>query len=548
MIGSFAFVLHSHLPYARQAGRWPHGEEWVHEAITETYVPLLNALYDLREEGVSYRLTIGLTPVLLEQLADELIKDNFDHFISEKVERSEADCRRFESDGDPRLAVARFWHGFYQKVQESFAVRFKRDIVGAFAELGRSGHLDILTSAATHGYLPLLARDSSIRGQLRTGARSSLRHLGRASESIWLPECAYRPAYQADGETRPAIESFLAEGGIRCFFVETHLIEGGKPTGKAAGDAVGPYGEVRRRYSLPATTPGVSSGTTFQPYFVGESDVAVMARNSRTGLQVWSGEHGYPGDYWYREFHRKDGVSGLQYWRVSGTTVDLADKEVYDPPKAFARTEDHAEHFSALVREVLTEYRGDDGRNGIVVAAYDTELFGHWWFEGVSWLTGVLRRLASDPEIDLTTASAYVTNNPPVESIALPEGSWGQGGNHFTWFNADTQWMWPIIHNAETTMEELARMETAGLTDVLNQAARELLLLQSSDWPFLVTTGQAGDYAVQRFLSHVDRFNELAGYARSGFSAQSRVAELYESDKVFPNIDYRDFAADPMRS
>ena len=543
MIGSFTFVLHSHLPYARQAGRWPHGEEWVHEALTETYIPLLNGLYDLRQEGVPFKLTIGLTPVLLEQLADELIKDNFESFIGEKVERAAADCRRFEAMSGSRLSVAQFWLEFYEGVHDSFVNRYNRDVVGAFADLARTRNLDILTSAATHGYLPLLSRDSSIRGQLRTGTRASQRHLGFQPASIWLPECAYRPAITTNGRTRPPLEAFLSEADIECFFVETHLVEGGKPAGKAAGDAVGPYGEIRKRYALQGAPARESSATTLQPYLVGDSDVAVLARNSRTGLQVWSGDHGYPGDYWYREFHKKDGVSGLHYWRISGASVELADKEDYRPDKAFARTDDHAEHFVSLVEEVFSEYQQNSGRQGIVVAAYDTELFGHWWFEGVAWLTKVLRRLAADPEIDLTTASDFITDNPPPEAIALPEGSWGQGGNNFTWYNADTQWMWPIIYEAESTMEELARIASPDNVDAANQAARELLLLQASDWPFLVTTGQAREYAVQRFLSHVDRFNELAGCIRNGVISSDRAAELFELDKVFPDIDYRDFAA-----
>jgi 1,4-alpha-glucan branching enzyme len=543
LIGSFTFVLHSHLPYARQAGRWPHGEEWVHEALTETYIPLLDGLNELRDEGVAFKLTVGLTPVLLEQLADDLIKENFEHFIGEKVERAEADCHRFTAANDSRLSIARFWHEFYARVRESFANRYKRDVVGAFADLARTGHLDILTSAATHGYLPLLSRDSSIRGQLRTGTRSSLRQLGFQPGSIWLPECAYRPASSgADGVSRPPIETFLSEVDIRCFFVESQLIEGGKPIGKTAGDAVGPYGEIRQRYAVPAVGSREPSGTTFQPYLVGESNVAVLARNSRIGLQVWSGDHGYPGDYWYREFHKKDGVSGLNYWRISGATVDLADKEEYDPARAFARTEDHAQHFADLVRELLSEYQQASGIPGIVVATYDTELFGHWWFEGVSWLTKVLRKLSTDSDIELTSASQYIAESPPREAIDLPEGSWGQGGNHFTWYNADTQWMWPIIYEAESTMEELSRASSPGQVETLNQAARELLLLQASDWPFLVTTGQAHDYAVQRFLLHVERFRELAGLLRSGLGSRDRAAELFELDKVFPDIDYRDFA------
>lgn len=545
--GAFTFVLHSHLPYARQAGRWPHGEEWVHEALTETYIPLLNALYDLRDEGVPFKLTIGLTPVLLEQLGDDLIKDNFDDFIAEQVDRSNADVERFAASGDTRReTVARFWQDFYGGVATSFRGRFQRDVVGAFADLGRSGHLDILTSAATHGYLPLLATDSSIRGQLRTGRRASRRHLGFDPRSIWLPECAYRPAYVTeDGVTRAGIETFLGDNEIKCFFSETHLVEGGKPSGKAAGDAVGPYGEIRRRYAVPeGEYAKAGAGTTFQPYYVGQSNVAVLARNNRTGLQVWSGDHGYPGDYWYREFHKKDGVSGLHYWRVSGAGVDLGDKELYDPEKAFNRTREHASHFVSLVREAVSDYKRDSGHEGIVAAAFDTELFGHWWFEGVAWLAAVLREVAHDDEVTLTTASDYVTNSPPDTFIQLPEGSWGQAGTHFTWLNVDTEWMWPIVHEAERRMQTLADSASEG-SAALQQAGRELLLLQSSDWPFLVTTGQAADYAVQRFHSHVERFNQMADSVENQRKADDLAMEFYELDKVFPDIDFRDFRSEP---
>lgn len=538
--GAFTFVLHSHLPYARRAGRWPHGEEWVHEALTETYIPLLNALHDLRDEGVAYKLTIGLTPVLLEQLADDLIKTNFEEFIDEKVSRAEHDLQRFSEAGDlARADVAHFWLNFYEGVARSFRERFKRDVVGAFRDLRQSGHLDVLTSAATHGYLPLLGRDSSITGQLRTGYRATARHLGQPARSIWLPECAYRPERPGG---RPGIETFLDGMGIECFFVETHLIEGGRPSGKATGDAVGPYGEVARRYEVPqGAHDEASAGTTFKPYLVRQSGVSTLARNKRTGLQVWSGDHGYPGDYWYREFHKKDGVSGLHYWRVSGVGIGLGDKEIYDPPRAAVRIQDHADHFASLVHEVLDDYQRESGSPGIVAAAYDTELFGHWWFEGVQWLAQVLRQLAENPAINLTSASDYVEESPPQSSIELPEGSWGQEGTHFTWLNVDTEWMWPMIHEAEARMEKLAEIEDLDRQEVLNQAARELLLLQSSDWPFLVTTGQAADYARERFLSHVGRFNDLASFIESGHDASARAAELWELDRVFPDIDYRDF-------
>ena len=558
-VGAFTFMLHSHLPYARQAGMWPHGEEWVHEAIAETYVPLLNALYDLREEGVPFRLTIGITPVLAEQLADPLIVEHFIGYAAERAARAAQDVERFELDGDTRMRdLARFYHHWYARVLTSFQDRFGRDLLGALRTLQDEGLIEVATSAATHGYLPLLSRDSSIHGQLHTGAAAYERHFGRQPQAVWLPECAYRPAIieDEDGATvrRPGLESFVAEEGLLVFFSETHTVEGGQPVGLADPGTVGPYGMVARRYASSLTPPApdqqLSPGTSLLPYWVSDApgQVAVLARHERTGQQVWSATFGYPGDFVYREFHRKDPVSGMQYWRISGAGVDLGAKDAYDPKQAAQQVESHADHYAHLVEEELRGYHERTGGFGSITASYDTELFGHWWFEGVDWLKAVLRRLASRPAVEVTTASRIVEQHPPREVLSLPESSWGAGGGHYTWLNDDTAWMWPLIHAAEKHMEELVtRHPDADRTrrDVLNQAARELLLLQSSDWPFLVTTGQAKEYAIERFQEHLGRFDQLTALAGAeSFSAddESFLASLRERDNPFPAIDYREWA------
>ncbi len=555
--GAFTFVLHSHLPYARQAGMWPHGEEWIHEAIAETYVPLLNALCDLEDEGVEFNLTIGITPILAEQLADQLIIEHFLTYAAERAARASADIDRFDAEGDTAMReLAVFYHHWYGIVLGSFEDRYKRDLLGAFKGLQDRGRIEIATCAATHGYLPLMDRDSTIYGQIKTGADAYKRHFGRDPKSIWLPECAYRPAIVEQGEggdvRRPGLESFLAERGIRVFFSETHTVEGGRPVGKAAGDAVGLYGNVPRRYAVPLTAEEQNEpGTTFQAYWVGDAtgQVAVLGRNNRTGMQVWSGEHGYPGDFVYREFHRKDAVSGMQYWRIGGREVDLGEKPPYEPAVARNRTADHASHFSQLVQEQLEGYFDQTGKIGVISAAFDTELFGHWWFEGVDWLKQVLRNLAASDSVKLTTASRIVEEEIPERVMILPESSWGSGGSHFTWLNDDTAWMWPLIHAAESRMEALVaeNPEAEGTqAELLQQIARELLLAESSDWPFLVTTGQAKEYATLRFNEHLLRFNQLADLAEGGpldTVGQEMLTSLNERDNPFPAIDYRVFAA-----
>jgi 1,4-alpha-glucan branching enzyme len=534
---------------------WPHGEEWVHEAISETYLPLLDALYDLKEEGIAYRLTVSVTPILAEQLDDPLIKDHFETYASERATWAAADVDRFAAAGDEKMKqLAAFYRDWYEATLKAFRERYNRDLIGALKQLQDDGYVEISTSAATHGYLPLLGRDSSIVGQLRTGVRSYERMFGRKPTAIWLPECAYRPARPAeataDGVARPALEEHLANQGLKVFFSETHTVEGGKPVGKAAGEAIGLYGEVHRRFKEIGTgelqeTPG----TTFKPYWVGNAagQVAVLARNNRTGQQVWSGQFGYPGDPAYREFHRKDGVSGMQYWAIGYPGTDLGDKPLYDPALAQDRVQSHADHFAHLVEEQLREYREQTGEPGVIASNYDTELFGHWWFEGVDWLREVLRRLAKSDTVELLSATEMVEKYEPDLVAELPESSWGAGGNDFTWMNPETEWMWPIIHSAERRMEKLVAEypdATGDREQALDQAARELLLLQSSDWPFLVTTGQAKEYAIKRFREHVERFEEVAEIAESGeitADQAARLRELEQRDNPFPQIDYTDF-------
>ncbi len=595
-IGAFTFVLHSHMPYARLAGRWPHGEEWIHEAISETYVPLLNALYDLAEEGVQYRLTIGLTPILAEQLADPDILDHFDAYLDEKIEAARADIPRFRGEtgrsqpvnvtaelaaeqaleeearreeavptpgeADPHMAYLAEWYlAWYERVKRTFDQRFGRDLIGAFRRLQDEGYIEITTSAATHGYLPLLGTDSAIYGQIRAGISSYERLFGRRPTAIWLPECAYRPAYfTEDSHLRPGLERFLAEQDLRVFFSETHTITGGQPVGVAAGEVIGPYGEIKRRYLVPvsAVIPK-RQATTFRAYYVSDttagahadqhSGVAVIGRNNRTGQQVWSADWGYPGDQDYREFHRKDHISGIQYWRVTGPKVDLGGKDAYHPDWAAFKVQQHADHFAWLVEQELRAYHdGSGGDFGIISSNYDTELFGHWWFEGIDWIREVLRRLAANPLVELTTASRFVAEHPPTEVLHLPESSWGMGGTHFTWDNNETHWMWRPIYDAERRMERLVASHpnpderTHG---VLQQAARELLLLESSDWPFLVTTGQAKEYAIQRFSQHTERFNQLAESVEQGQPDVELATRLWELDRVFPNVDYRWWATRP---
>lgn len=520
--GSVALVLHSHLPYARLAGGWPHGEEWVHEALLECYLPLAQALGRLAAERAgSLGVTLSITPILAEQLADATIISHFDRYVDDRIARARRDGLRFRDAERWREPVAEFHMRRYEETRAFWRAQ-DRNVLGVFARLEATGAIEIATSAATHGYLPLLEDDAAVRFQVDTGIAAHERRFGRRPRSFWLPECAYRPG----------LERVLDAADIRVFFVETHLVTGGRP---ATLPRIGPYSESSVHVDdAPASVAAETHGSTFRAYRVGSSSVGVMARNERTGLQVWSAAWGYPGDGAYREFHKRDSESGLHYWRVTAGGLGLGDKQGYSPERARQQAEEHAGHFAGVVEDELEGYHRQTGQRGLLMASYDTELFGHWWLEGVRWLEGVIRRLRASESVAVTSASAYIDGHPPAASITLPEGSWGGGGDHRTWRNEVTAWTWPVIHARQRRAGQLLRRDTAAT----RQLARELLLLQSSDWQFLMTTGQASDYAVERFNGHVTRFDRLAECLESGddVAAERVAAELYAIDNPFPAI------------
>jgi 1,4-alpha-glucan branching enzyme len=538
-MGTFVLALHSHLPYCRGAGRWPHGEEWIHEAVLGTYLPLLVLLHDLREARVPYRIVIGLTPILIEQLADRDINVRTLEYIDDQVLRAEEDVRRFTDAPDQgRAELANFYVGSYRRLREAYRSRFGGDLVGAFADLAKTGHVEILTSAATHGYLPLLDQ-SSVEAQLRIGRRSSRRLTGLDPTGIWLPECAYKPG----------LEKALAAHGITHFFTDAALLPGhARPAGdirrRRGQSELGRWAPHEERVQVLESSTMSSDVDLLRPYYVGDSDVVAVARHERVSSQVWSAFTGYPGDAEYREFHRKDTTSGLRYWRVTSVHKGLGEKEEYWPHRAAERARDHASHFVGVVRNELAG-RSADGRDPLLAVTFDSELFGHWWFEGVDWLGLVLRGL-TESDIRVATAAEYLDREPPKERIALSEGSWGKNNDHSTWLNEGTAWMWDELGRLAREMDGLRASpprDDAFRARASRQAARELLLAQSSDWPFLVTTGQAADYAAERFRSHVHRFRRAVILAREGDATEdeTELRSLEHADNPFPDTGLADF-------
>jgi 1,4-alpha-glucan branching enzyme len=541
-IGSFVLVLHSHLPYCRKAGVWPFGEEWVFEAMAETYIPLLNIIDYLADRNALGSFTVGFTPVLLDQLQDPYMLLRFDEYLDTKIAAAEADIARFGAESEWSLQeLAKFYRDRYEGVRRSFHLRHSGDLVNSFKTLQDKGFIQILAGAATHAYLPLLSTERSIYSQLKLGHDVYTHIFGRPPQGIWLPECGYRPPSESS-----SVDRTLRDLGYSCFVVDAHAIEGGAPV-DVYSDRV-----MRKPQARPATAK--RNYTAYLPYLVSGSDIAVLGRNQRTALQVWSSEWGYPGDGNYREFHRRDPISGFSYWKVTSRLVDISAKEVYVPDAALGRAKEHADHFVGLVERLLLEFNGETGKRGVIVAPFDVELFGHWWLEGLDWLRWALEGLGKSPYVEVLSVSSCLEKYPPHEEINLLESSWGLGGGHYIWDNDSTNWMWQEIYNAEKEIEDITLKvsrgkrqtdDNASLRDrLLKQVAREALLLQSSDWPFLVTTEQARDYGERRFLEHRHRFERLAhALAEDVISPDivSYLEQLESIDAVFPQIDFAAF-------
>lgn len=538
MTARFVLVLHSHLPWVLHHGRWPHGSDWLTEAAVDTYLPLLDVLHALQAEDVPSPISIGITPVLANQLAHPDFRVELRRFFAQRLEACAAAPASLARTGDKQLApVVEFWRQRLTHLRDLFE-RLDGDLIAAFRALADAGRIELLSSAATHGFLPLLGTDESIRFQLRLGAAEHRRLFGRTATGCWMPECAYRPAgpwapmaeAPGAGTVRKGIETFLADAGFRYVIVDAHLVAAGRP--------IDAYGAQASATAVDEDAPR----TAYRPYRLttaaSPAPVDVLVRDPRTSQQVWSRFEGYPGDPGYLEFHKQRWPGGLKLWRVTGPGVDLGAKAPYDPAAARARAGDHARHFAHLLGEVVSRHAPADG---VAVAPFDTELFGHWWFEGPEFIHDAYRELAASGAAVPATASAALAGAPVPERVSLPTGSWGANGDFSMWLGPATAWTWKRLWPLETRFWALARqaIDVPAKRPVLEQAARSLLLAQSSDWQFIISTGAAADYAERRFAGHTAELERLLDGLvpeTPGAAVCDLAAEIRQRDDCFPDV------------
>lgn len=482
----------------------------------------------LDADGVPWKATVGLTPILCEQLRDPRFPRSFRRYVRHRLSAAGRDARDFARRGHEAEPLARAWRAHYEEALALFDA-LGGDLVAPFARMAEEGRVEAIASAATHGFLPLLPSDAAAERQVDVGLAAHRRHFGRPARGFWLPECATRPAGTlvtpglGTRVARRSIPSLLASRGLAFTFVETHLV-----AGRAGRPAYGGSGGERWDEGTPAPT----GGTPWAVHRV-ETDagsVALLARDPRSSEQVWSGEIGYPGDPAYLEFHRKAARGGLRYWSVTDAKGPLDGKELYDPAATAARVAAHAAHFCDLLEKTA---RTEPGAR-VVVAMFDFELFGHWWFEGVDFLAAVFRDLARrGGAVRAATAWEAVRVAGEAPAIAPGAGSWGRGGDFRVWENAETRRYWTKVEEAEGLLRRVGALDPR----LLPAALRQALLLQASDWPFLVENGTARDYADRRVDEHFAAVEALAALAsRPGRRSRADallLARLARRDRAF---------------
>ncbi len=524
--GYLSLVLHAHLPFIRHP-EYPDflEEDWFYEAMVETYLPLLDVYERLTADGVDFRVTMSLTPPLCAMMSDKMLIERFKTYLNQRIELSQKELNRTKDT--QFFYVAQMYNQKFKRYRDLFEGHYNSYILNGFKKFQDMGKLEIITCCATHGYLPLMTHKESVHAQIKIAAEDYRRKFDRSPRGIWLAECAYNP-----GD-----DIFLREQGIRFFFTESHGIMHGVP---------------RPKYGIyaPVYTP---------------NGVAVFARDMESAQQVWSAESGYPGDARYREFYRdlgydldydyikpylhSDGVRrniGMKYHKITGK-VSLNQKQPYYPSDAREVAAQHAGNFM-FNRQKQLEHLSQiiTDRKPLVVSMYDAELYGHWWYEGVDFLDFLFRKMHHDQhDVQLITPAEYLEQNPTNQVVQPSMSSWGDKGYHYVWLNSGNDWIYRHLIKAAERMVEMANKfpnADGVLRRALNQAARELVLMQSSDWAFLMTTGTAKEYSTKRTKDHVKRFNAIYEMTMENRIDEAYIWDLEQKDNIFPEMDYSVYA------
>ena len=531
--GYLSFVLHAHLPFIHHPESDDYLEEsWLYEAISETYIPLLQNFQKLVDEGVKFRITMTMTPPLLSMLDSKLLQQKYINYLKQHIELSKKEIERTKYD--PRInKLSKYYYKRYSNDLHWFKDIYKCNLITGFKKFQDLGVLEIITCGATHGYFPILyVNEKTVRAQIAIGVQTYYQYFDKPLKGFWLPECGYVP--EAD--------KYLKEFGIQYVLVETHGILYADPT-----PVYGTYAPI-----------------------ISPDGVVAFGRDMESSRQVWSSINGYPGDFNYREFYRDIGYdapydyikpyiasngvrvsTGIKYHRITGHTEN---KDIYDLQWAQDSINNNAGHFFDCRNRQIEHLSKFTENPPIIVCPYDAELYGHWWYEGPDFLYTLAKKIYYDDcNFKLITPSEYIEKYPVMQESTPCRSSWGAKGYSEVWLNPSNDYAHRHLHEAGDRMCALASKYPNEPVNslkrrILNQCARELVLLQSSDWLFIITNGTMVDYAKRRIKLHTGRFNKLYEWLTQDEKLIKNdkltkknmeiLKDIEEKDCIFPYIDY----------
>lgn len=520
MKGFLSFVLHAHLPYVRHPEYEEFLEEdWLYEAITETYIPLLIMFENLTNDNIPWNITMTMSGTLVNMLNDDLLRNRYIKHMDKLIELCEKELERQKPYPD-MYKVAKHNYKTYAEAKQYF-MDSNKDLVQRFRKFQDEGNLEIIPVTATHGMLPMMKDyPEAVNAQVLMAKKDYIYNFGREPKGMWLAECAYYPGQ----------DKYLADHGIKYFIVDSHGVMNSNP---------------RPVYGI------------YSPVYT-DNGVAAFARDLESSEQVWSSEIGYPGSAEYREFHKdagyefdydyikpylhSDGVRrniGIKYHAITDKKGTY--KACYDPEKAHNLAKEHAYNF-VYNRSKQIEYLASKmkSKKPIVLSPYDAELYGHWWYEGPIFLEWVFRAMAQSNFGSITPAQ-YLEKYPINQIVDVSMSSWGANGYFDVWVDGTNDYIYRHLHKAASKMIELANgREPKNSLEfrALNQMTRELLMAQTSCWPFIMYTGTMVGYAQKKVSDHIYRLFKIYEDFKGGTLDDEWLSIIEYRDNIFKNVDY----------
>ncbi|AEX85953.1 glycoside hydrolase [Marinitoga sp. 1135] len=521
--GNILFVLHSHLPYVRHPDYEEFMEErWLFEAITETYVPLIQMFKKLEHRGIEFKLTMSFSPTLIEMLSSIDLQEKYVRYLKKIIKLAENEYIKTKDEEIQKHKMADYYLNRFKEILVIFEREYEKNILEAFKEYAEKGYLELITTAATHAVLPIYQEYPDIvKMQVKYGLETFKKAFGYYPKGFWLPELAY---YEG-------LDAILKEFGIEYTILEREALI---------------HGESYPLYNV------------YNPIMTHEG-LFVFGRDKENNFEIFDPEYGYTSDPRYREFYRdigfdreyeyikdyidKSGVrcnTGIKYHKITGKEKELFEKGLYDIDEAYSVVKEHAKDFVEKRKKQLKKLSNEYPEiEPTMVYAFNTDFFGHWWYEGIIFLQKVFENLDAVENLNAKTPMEILNDIEEIQMLSPSKSTWGINGYFEEWINGNNDWIYPAIYEmVEVLKKKINNKFTEQEKRVLQQMITELMLTQSSDWAFIISSGTTVEYAVNRIKTHVKRFFELNEMLDSGKIEKNKLKYYMWVDKIFENIDY----------